>query len=185
MRALSTATLALFFFGCLPNPQSVKEKRESFDRSKLEGSLILDKPPSNMKPINAVFGGRVRLLGYTTDPERPSRGDTVEVRFYWTADKPIDEDYMVFVHGDAIGGNARRIHGDHYPAKGKYATDLWKVGEIVVDPFAVKIDTDYGPRQIGIYTGMYKGDYRVPLTDPGQAQRDNENRSRAIELTLD
>lgn len=181
-----TAVLALAVGAgaCLPNPESVKERRANFDRKPLEGELILSAPPPGMKETGAVFGDRIKLVGYTLDPPQPKRGDTVEVRLYWSALKPIPEDYEVFVHGDAIGGNARRIHGDHYPAKGKYPTDVWREGEIVVDPFTISIPGSYGPDRLGINVGMYLGDYRVPLTDRGSAPSDNENRSRPIELVF-
>src|SRR5207244_4282146 len=84
---------------------------------------------------------RIALLGFSLDPPEPKRGDKVVVKFFWSAQKPINEDYQVFVHADALGGNARRIHGDHFPAKGKYPTDVWRDGEIIVDPFDLDIPT--------------------------------------------
>jgi hypothetical protein len=162
----------------------VKEHRDSFDRAALKGRLILDAQPPEMHHIGAIFGDRIQLVGYSTQPAIPARGDNVEVKLYWTALKPIAEDYQVFVHGDALGGNARRIHGDHFPAEGKYPMDVWREGEIVVDPFVVSVPHDYGPEHLGIYTGLYNGDYRVPLTSPGGVPSDNENRSRAVELVF-
>ena len=176
--------LLLSATGCLPNPQSVKERRESFDRDALKGSLLFDAPPSNMRKVESVFDDRIQLMGYTLDPAEPKKGDTVVVTFFWTALKPINEDYMVFVHGDAIGGNARRLHGDHYPAKGKYPTDVWRVGDIVADPFEVKISSDYGAPRLGINTGMYKGNYRVPRTSKGLVYGDGENRTRPVEIVF-
>lgn len=176
--------LAVALAGCLPNPQSVKERRDSFDRKGLMGTLILERLPSNATAVNAVFGERIELVGVSLDPPRPNRGDSVDVSLYWSAQKPVDEDYMVFVHGDAIDGQARRIHGDHFPAQGKYGTDVWQPGEIVVDTFSIAIESDYGPKQLGIFTGLYKGDYRVPLTNKGSGTSDNENRSRPVVISL-
>lgn len=184
MRVLALAALAVLGTACMPNPQSVKERRATFDREPLLGEIILSKAPPEMREVGAVFGDRIKLLGFSLDPPQPKRGDTVEVTFYWTAVKPIPEEYQVFVHGDAISGNARRIHGDHFPAKGKYPTDVWREGEVVVDPFTISVPGTYGPERLGIYTGMYLGDYRVPLTDKGQAYGDNENRSRPVELVF-
>lgn len=184
MRPLATALLGLALAGCLPNPQSVKEHREHFDRDSIRGSLLLDALPSDAKKVGAVFGDRIELVGYRLDPVTPKRGDTVTVTLYWSAQRPINEDYMVFVHGDAIVGNARRIHGDHYPAKGKYPTDVWQSGEVVADPFEIRIDGDYGAPQLGINVGLYLGNYRVPLTHRGSAFADGENRSRAIEISF-
>ena len=176
--------LALGASACLPNPQSVKERRENFDRGSLMGSLIFTSPPPGMLPCGAVFGDRIKLVGYKLDPVQPKRGDNVEVTWYWSAMKPVAEDYQVFMHGDATTGNARRIHGDHFPALGKYPTDVWREGEIVADPFSISISGDYGPERLGLFTGMYLGDYRVPLTDRGDAFADNENRVRPVEIVF-
>lgn len=182
LRLVTAVSLATLGAACLPNPQSVKERREKFDRSSLEGELILSAPPPNMTEVGAVFGDRIKLLGYTLEPATPKRGDTVEISLYWSALKPVPEDYQVFVHGDAINGNARRIHGDHFPAKGKYPTDVWREGEVVVDTFSMSVPGAYAPERLGVFTGMYLGDYRVPLTNRGNGISDAENRSRAVEM---
>ena len=176
--------LSPLVLACLPNPQSVKERRDDFPRDALRGEQLLDAPPPGMKPVGAVFGDRITLMGYETIPEAPKRGDNVDVRLYWSVSKPVTEDYMIFVHGDAIGGNARRIHGDHWPAEGKYPTDVWREGEVVVDRFKVRIDDDYGAPRLGIFVGLYKENYRVPMTSKGSGEGDNENRIRPIEIVF-
>jgi hypothetical protein len=180
----SVVLFAILWSSCLPNPQSVKERRETFDRSGLLGSLILESPPPNLRPVGAVFGGRIKLLGYTLEPAQPRPGDRITVTYYWTALKTVDEDYEVFIHGDAITGKSSRIHGDHFPAEGDYPTDVWQVGEIVADPFKIWIPTGYGPKQLGLYSGLYKDKYRVPLTDKGSAYGSGDNRSRAVEIVF-
>ena len=104
------------------------------------------------------------------------------ITFYWAALKEIAEDYQVFVHGDGIGGRASRIHADHFPADEKYPTDVWQVGEIIADPFTLWIPPGYGPKRLGINTGMYKKNYRVPLTNRGKKQAGSDNRSQAVEI---
>lgn len=174
--------LLVLLAGCLPNPQSVKERREAFPREGLRGGLLLDSLPGNASPIGAVFGGRAELAGYAVDPPSPKPGDRVVITFYWKAAKPMAEDYQVFVHGDAIGGQAPRLHGDHFPAKGEYPTDVWQKGEVIADPFKMWIPPGYGAKSLGIYTGLYKGDYRVPLTSKGSRPGMPDNRSLALEL---
>lgn len=179
---MAAACGLLWASACLPNPQSVKERRETFAREGLMGDLILKDRPAGFEEVGAIFGGRIELVGYTLDPAVPKPGDWVKVTFYWSANKPVDEDYQVFVHGDALEGNAGRIHGDHFPAKGKYPTDVWQEGELVADPFRIFIPPGYGPKRLGLNAGMYKGDYRVPLTSPGKKPSGNDNRSLAVEL---
>ncbi len=174
--------LAAGLLACLPNPQSVKERREEFPRDGLRGELLFDELPAGAQPVGAVFGDWAELAGYSLDPPNPTPGTRVTITFYWKALKVMPEDYEVFVHGDAIGGSANRLHGDHFPAKGKYPTDVWQVGEIVADPFTMFIPPGYGPKVLGIYTGLYKDSYRVPLTNRGMRPGMPDNRSLAIEI---
>lgn len=182
-RAGWALALALVLVGaCLPEVQSVRERRESFDRDSLKGSIIVSQVPSDMQPVGAVFGERAKLLGYTLDPPRPGPGGRVEITFYWSALRPMAEEYQVFIHGDAVDDRESRIHGDHYPGRGRYPTDVWQEGEIVKDTFTIYIPPGYGAKHLGIFTGLYKDDYRVPLTDPGVRPRTGDNRSRAIDI---
>lgn len=185
IRPLRLLGLCVFFLaGCLPNPQSVKERRDGFPRTDLRGAMILDAMPAEATTVGAVFGERIKLEGYRMVPSAPKKGDTVKITWYWSAQKPINEDYQIFVHGDAVTGTARRMHGDHFPAKGKYPTDVWMENEIIVDEFTMKISGDYGASKLAIYTGLYKGNYRVPLTGKGLVPKDNDNRTRAIEISF-
>ena len=170
--------------GCLPNPQSVKERREQFPRDRLMGDLILTTAPPGMKRVGAVFGKSIELLGYEVEPEHPGAGQLVDVTFYWGVVGPVEEEYQVFVHGDALEGQAPRIHGDHYPAQGKYPSDVWQQGEVVVDEFSIRIPLGYGAKRLGLYTGLYKESYRVPLTDHGSRPGASDNRSLAVELVF-
>jgi lipoteichoic acid synthase len=183
-RWLGAVAVAATLAACLPNPQSIKERRESFPRDDLRGELILQSLPSGAERVDAVFGERAKLVACRLDPPRPSPGDRVTVTFYWSAIKPLDEDYQVFVHGDALEGNTSRLHGDHFPARGKYPTDVWLPGEIVVDAFTLWIPPGYGAKRLGLYTGLYKSNYRVPLTDRGARPGDAENRSLAVEISF-
>ncbi len=175
---------ALLWATCLPNPQSVRERRQHFDREALADGTILKQVPPGAQPVGAVFGQSIQLAAYTLDPPRPQRG-RVEVTFFWQVLKLADEDYKVFVHGDALEGRAPRIHGDHFPAGGRYPTDVWQVGEIVRDRFAIWIPPAYGARRMGIHAGLYKGSHRVPLTDGRPKRGGHDNRVRAMELTFD
>lgn len=179
--AISAAALAV---ACLPNPQSVKERRAEFARSGLEGKYIVNELPADLVRVGAVFDDTFELVGYTMEPERPKRGDRVRVTYYWTARKLSPRDFQVFIHGDAIGGDYRRLHHDHWPADGEYPTGVWREGEYVKDPFVVSIPGSYGPDRLGLYSGLYRGDDRLRLTAKGRAQGTSDNRSLAVEIEL-
>lgn len=168
----------------MPNPQSVRERRADFDRSSLMGTYILEALPSDLERVEAVFDDRLELVGYTLDPPRPKRGDTVTVTYYWTAREGTPRDFKVFVHGDALEGEYRRLHADHWPAKGKYPTGVWQEGEYIKDPFRLAIPGSYGPPRLGLYSGLYRGDLRLRLTARGKKTGTSDNRSLAVEIEL-
>jgi hypothetical protein len=91
---------------------------------------------------------------------------------------------MVFVHGDALVGSAGRIHAEHLPTSGRYPTSLWRPGEVVADCFTFRIPRDYAGERLALFTGLYRGEDRVPLTAAGRVPADKENRSRAVELSF-
>ena len=168
--------------GCLPTVQSERDRHEALHRRARARGWVVSATPASMRPIGAVFGDKVKLLGYRADPQRPRPGQGVQVTFYWTALRPVAEDYQIFVHGDAVGDQQRRIHGDHFPAQGRFPTDGWRVGEVVVDTFNITIPPGYGARHLGLFTGLYRGDYRLPLSDGGSRPHTGDNRSRAVDF---
>jgi len=185
--AVALAGIALagaFGSGCMPNPKSVRERRTDFDRSGLKGRYIVEELPKNLVPVGAVFDDAFELVGYTMRPERPKRGDEVDITYYWTARRESARDFKVFIHGDAIEGSYRRLHGDHWPADGRYPTGVWRVGEYVKDPFSIRIPGSYGPPRLGLYSGLYRGDDRLRLTERGRKSGTADNRSLAVEIEL-
>ncbi len=182
MKQMICAAVLTALVGCLPNPQSVLERREHYDRSGLMGDLIVPERPAGFEEVGAIFGDHIELVGYTLDPPAPRPGDSVTVTFFWSITEVLEEDYQVFVHGDAIEGKGARIHGDHFPALKKYPTDVWQVGELIADPFSLDIPPGYGAKRLGLNTGLYKGNYRVPLTSPGKKPSGRDNRSLAVEI---
>jgi hypothetical protein len=169
---------------CLPNPESVRSRRARFDRAALQGTVIVDEPVT-LSRVGAIFDDRAELVGFTMAPPDPQRGDEVNIDLYWRSAASLDEDYLVFVHADALDGNARRIHADHAPAGGRYPTDLWQSGELIRDHFSITIPSSYGPSRLALYVGLYRGGHRLRLTRPGLAASDKENRSRPIVIELD
>ena len=61
---------------------------------------------------------------------------------------------------------------------------LLRPGDLVLDRFFVSIPRDYGPDRLAIFAGLYRGDYRVPLTSPGRGGADRENRARPLIVTF-
>ncbi len=174
---------AVLLAACLPNPKSVKERRESFDRSGLAGEVILEAVPEDAEPVGTVFEGAIELAATRTTPPEPKPGDEVQLEYFWRVARPFARDVKVFIHGDALGGaEARRIHGDHWPARGRYPTGVWQEGEIIRDRFSIRVPSDYGPRRLGLYSGLYRGKDRLDITERGRVTASADDRALAVEF---
>jgi hypothetical protein len=110
--------------------------------------------PSVPYPVEADFGGQLRLLGY--GHVAPLRGDaeTLSIRLYWQA---LAEPESLTRFVQLIGPDGR-IYGqqDSAPDGDQYPTDLWQPGEIVIETvtFAVQPHRPAGAYQL--HLGLYR-----------------------------
>lgn len=181
--ALLAAT-ALLLSACIERPPSPRARRDGFDRSRLGDVLMTSAPPATGP--NAIFGDSVQLVRVETNPERPRRGDTVEVTFFYKVLEEADESYKVFVHIDPRGGEGGRINGDHWPAGERYPTDVWRRGEVVRDTWSFRVPSSYRANAIELWTGFYVPgkDDRWPVTNRSDVRHDGNNRVLAHVITL-
>lgn len=169
---------------CLPNPQSVRERREAFDHGRYVGKVLLAEVPETARKIGVVFGHQIELAAVELEPAEPKQGDRVQVTYYWRALEPVARDFQVFVHGDALEGSDRRLHGDHWPAGGAIPTGVWRPGEVVKDRFLLAIPGSYAGRRLGLYTGLYRGEDRLRITDRGSVEATSDHRALAVQIDL-
>jgi len=159
-----------------PRPASLTKTRASFDRSALAGDVILDKLPAELtEPLKANMEDKIEVLGMTVDKQKASPGSRVVFTFYYRALGNIEEDWQIFVHIDGVN-NVYRIHGDHYPADGRYTSDLWQKGEIIADRFVKYIPLDAPVGRYDVWLGFYIGEGRLKLKNPEEAPNDGSNR---------
>lgn len=89
-------------------------------------------PPPMAHVLEANFGNRLKLLGYTLDPEAWRAGDTLGVTLFWASQGPTPVPYTVFVH--LLDPAGRLVsQRDSMPMSNLYPTTEWKPGETVVD----------------------------------------------------
>jgi hypothetical protein len=120
--------------------------------------------PGDVRRVDVVFDGRLRLLGWRPLPEwpaatlgwsRPRRSYVVEL--FWTLDEPTVEDYNMYVayvdEGERYAGIDRAIGGVSYRPK---LTSAWLPGEIYSDILGFKLPADIPPERSGdIRLGVY------------------------------
>lgn len=96
--------------------------------SSLERVFTVPSPPY---PLEADFGGEIRLLGYETG--KVQAGQPFSLVLYWQAQREMEEDYTVFIHLIDLQSGAILTQVDEMPVHGTYPTSLWVAGEVVRD----------------------------------------------------
>jgi CubicO group peptidase (beta-lactamase class C family) len=130
--------------------------------------------PANATRADVRFDTGLVLRGWSA-PAEASRGETVTIRWYYEATRPITGDFTVFVHGDSPG---TRIHGDHAPAR---PTSDWPTGTIVEDSVALTIPADHALGPMNVWSGLYQLD-RMHVTTPDVTDGHDRVRGPTIEV---
>jgi hypothetical protein len=117
-------------------------------------------------PLQANLGDQVELLGYDLDRTAVGPGGTLHLTLYWRALSEMETSYTVFTH---LLDRTTQIRGqqDNPPVNGTYPTTLWVPGEVVADPYAIKVDADAPSGTHAIEIGLYVPEtgQRLPVLD--------------------
>lgn len=95
-------------------------------------------PPAISHPLNADYGGKLRLLGYDTLPSEKGR----HLALYWQALGEMETDYSISLRptqgGELIFVEGELLQEDRaHPVWGWYPTSRWLPGEVVRDDFLI------------------------------------------------
>jgi hypothetical protein len=105
--------------------------------------------------VDAVFDGRVRLLGYTTPFDELRPGMSMHVTLYWQALEPLPVDYEVFAQ--LWTDSAQAISTSHvYPFSGMYRSRLWRSDEIIATHHYLEVPQDAAPGRYTLIGGMFR-----------------------------
>ena len=129
-----------------------------------------DPPSAPSLAAPAIFGDRLRLLGFSPPAptiDRLPTGETqLNLTLYWQANAPVDRDYTLFVQ--LLDNQNQRVAGfDTQPLNGLYPTSHWQTHEVVIVPLALAIPGDLPPGEYRLVTGLYLLDTgeRLPAVD--------------------
>jgi hypothetical protein len=152
------------------------------------GSVLLgpieipeQKPPPSIDsldvehPLQAVWGGKIRLLGYNIESGfRP--GDNIHLALFWQCLEPMGENYTVFIH---LGDGAQKIWGqkDNQPVDNFYPTTKWETGQIIRDQYDLTLSPQAPSGQYQLEVGMY-------LAETGERLRVWDGSSEADKVLL-
>ncbi len=135
-------------------PLLIPENRE-YVLYRIEGD-----PPRPNHPLDAHLEGGITLTGYDLYIAREVPEEIVPrvgVFLYWQAIQPVTNMLKVFVHILDTSGQLVSQH-DGIPALWTYSTDVWTVGETVVDFHPVLFETALAPGSYTIRVGLYTED---------------------------
>jgi hypothetical protein len=122
----------------------------------IEGTPHQMVPPTNIDPLDAVFGGSVKLVGYRLSaPDPLTSDDTVLLTLFWQAlmDGAPGANYKVFTQ--MLGADGRLVgQHDGLPASETRPFSSWVVGEYITDGHPMTFYETYSG-MIHIQVGLY------------------------------
>lgn len=154
------------------------------DRTIAANGAIHRERPAAKADLDALLGGAIRVIGSDVPDVPLSRGSRLTTRFFFSCEKPLDRDWQIFVHVDARG-TSYRLHGDHFPARGKAPTTAWQPGTFIVDTWERAIPMDMPAGSYDIWLGFYIGNERLPFSGGDSRLHDGDNRIRVGTLTIE
>lgn len=106
--------------------------------------------------VNAQFGDRIRLEGYSLNASSFSAGDILQLTLFWKTQSLIPNRYKVFVHviGDPDSPPVAQHDGE--PVGGLVLTTMWKPDEVVRDNHGVFLPLDLPRGDYKLAVGLYE-----------------------------
>jgi len=133
------------------------------DTLRLATVEIQPRPGKFPNPLNANFGNRIALVGYTLDRRVVRPGERISLTLYWQALAPIETDYNAFAH---VLGMENQVwaNSDIQPVNGAIPTSQWQPGQVVEDVRALTVGLTTPPDFYDIEIGLYvPGKDRLPV----------------------
>jgi arylsulfatase A-like enzyme len=133
---------------------------------------LLPGRPDIAAPLDVEFGSAARLLAVDI-PDAPVRpGESVDVTFTWEARGSLPDDWKVFLHFEAPGGD--RFIGDHAPER-PFA--WWRAGQFIRYTHTVTVPRAARRGDYVMWMGLFKGNDRQPASAPDARVRVRDDRA--------
>lgn len=109
------------------------------------------------EPVEAVFGGQLRLNRAAVEPLTVNAGETLTVALEWEALARVGEDFTILVHLlDPAAPDRPLAQGDSPPLGGRWPTSAWEPGLPFVDEHPVTLPADLPPGTYRLAVGFYR-----------------------------
>jgi 4-amino-4-deoxy-L-arabinose transferase-like glycosyltransferase len=129
--------------------------------------MILDEPPSPVHSLDVMFEDQLAAIGWEITDKNGHVVESVvpatsyHLHTYYRVVRPVTGSWKAFVH---IDGQQRRYNGDHNVLDGKYAMNLWRPGDVVVDDLEFQLEPNFTPGGYTLYFGFFAGETRFKVT---------------------
>lgn len=135
----------------------------------LPRKIALDDVPADIGRLNLDFNGEIRLIGGSVTPADAAPGDMVTVTLYWQALRKPGREYMVAIK--LLGRGLDLIgHEDAYHGAGTYPSDMWQAGEVLADPYRIRIsEAAMTPTRVRVEVGLRDRTTRQPVVVTGKS----------------
>ena len=90
----------------------------------------------------------------STAPLEVYPGDVLAFSLFWRAERPVDQDYTVFVQLLDEGGKLH-MQLDRLPVGGFRPTSTWQPDEVIVDNYGLALPTAVAPGRYSLIAGLY------------------------------
>lgn len=119
--------------------------------------------------VRANLGDKLLLFACELNETEFRPGDAVQVIVTWHVLEQMSESYDVFIH--IIDRDGRILtQRDEPPLGGSRPTNTWQPAEKLLDPHTLSLPPNAAPGVYQVYVGMYRGDRRLAVVDPGFAE---------------
>jgi mannosyltransferase len=135
--------------------------------------------PTEIVPVDTVFGESIRLRGYRIVTATPRSGEVLQLALQWETSKSVATRYTVFAQ--LLDGQQQIVgQNDSEPAGGRQPTDSWVPDQPVTDNRGVLIRPATPAGSYTLLVGLYDGatGLRLPVTLDGSPAGD------AVTLTV-
>ncbi|CAG0936604.1 hypothetical protein TFLX_05485 [Thermoflexales bacterium] len=112
-------------------------------------------PPAPQHAVNVGFDDpAVRLIGADFPTQTLKAGDVLPLKLYWQAGTTTDNLYTVFAHLETLNGQVI-AQIDSQPQGGGMPTASWATGQVIDDPYTLRIPAELPAGAYRIVVGMY------------------------------
>ena len=121
--------------------------------------------------VRANFDNRLVLLTCELNEVTFRPGGAVQLLLTWEVTDYLPDAYTLFIHMIDREGHIVSQR-DEPPLHGDRPTNTWQPGERLLDPHTLNIPANLPSGDYWIHLGLYRGNWRLPVADPGLVQAD-------------